>query len=398
MSVRKRKDRHNKSQTRWVCDCRWPNGERFRKVMANRNLAKQLDHRIIGAVVNGTWKDLRRELKYGIHSQQTVAAYCDHYLEVYAKVRTRSWKNTLTRLKHMKRILGRFQMGDVKALDVDRYIAHRQKDGVKDATINRELTTLKHMFRQALRDGVLTSNPIAQVEKLKELREERPRVPRSYLDRICKHLPWPVNQIVLFIYETGCRPSEALALKRTYADLKRQTAVFNMRKAGDNALVALSSLAVEAIEQVLELPGCPYVFWNPKTQTRYKRISETFDRARRKAGLPQVQMKDFRHEVGRVIAESGQPLHVAKTQLGHSSIRITEEFYATYSPEFAVSRARDVLESRGEPCGKSGRHMGGKDSVSEVSTEGDKTGSSKLLNFQEFKKAKRGGGRIRTAE
>ena len=50
-------------------------------------------------------------------------------------------------------------------------------------------------------------------------------------------------------------------------------------------------------------------------------------------------MKDFRHEVGRVIAESGQPLHVAKTQLGYSSIRITEEFYATYLPEFAV----DVL-------------------------------------------------------
>ncbi len=109
-------------------------------------------------------------------------------------------------------------------------------------------------------------------------------------------------------------------------------------------------------------------------------------------------MKDFRHEVGRVIAESGQPLHVAKTQLGHSSIRITEEFYATYSPEFAASRARDVLESRGESCGKSGRHMGGKDSASEVSTEGDKTGSSKLLNFNELKEAKRGGGRIRTDE
>ncbi len=65
---------------------------------------------------------------------------------------------------------------------------------------------------------------------------------------------------------------------------------------------------------------------------------------------------------------------------------------------FAVSRARDLLESRGERCGKSGRHMGGKDSASGVSTEGDKTGSSKLLNFREFKERVRGGGRIRTAE
>ncbi len=57
-----------------------------------------------------------------------------------------------------------------------------------------------------------------------------------------------------------------------------------------------------------------------------------------------------------------------------------------------------MLESRGERCGKRGRRMGGKDSASEVSTEGDKTGSSKLLNFQEFKKANGGGGRIRTDE
>ncbi len=42
--------------------------------------------------------------------------------------------------------------------------------------------------------------------------------------------------------------------------------------------------------------------------------------------------------------------------------------------------------------------MGRKDSASEVSIEGDRIGSSKLLNVQEFKKANGGGGRIRTAE
>ncbi len=57
-----------------------------------------------------------------------------------------------------------------------------------------------------------------------------------------------------------------------------------------------------------------------------------------------------------------------------------------------------MLESRGEPCGNNGRPMGGKDFASEVSIEGDKIGSSRLLNFKEFKKANGGGGRIRTAE
>ncbi len=57
-----------------------------------------------------------------------------------------------------------------------------------------------------------------------------------------------------------------------------------------------------------------------------------------------------------------------------------------------------MLESRGKRCGKRGRRMGGKDSAAEVSIEGNKTGSSKLLNVQEFKERVGGGGRIRTAE
>jgi len=52
-------------------------------------------------------------------------------------------------------------------------------------------------------------------------------------------------------------------------------------------------------------------------------------------------------ELGIILAASGQPLHVAKTQLGHSPVRTTEQFNARYSPEFAISRARDALEQRG---------------------------------------------------
>ncbi|MFQ5930621.1 MAG: tyrosine-type recombinase/integrase, partial [Acidobacteriota bacterium] len=164
-------------------------------------------------------------------------------------------------------------------------------------------------------------------------------------------LPIPVKQMVLFIYETGCRPSEAMAIKREHVELEKKIAILNFRKAGDNALVALTSRAVEAIRATPELPGCPYVFWNRKTGTRYQRINETFNRAREKAGLPWVQLKDFRRAVAIAIAESGAPLHVAKTQLGHSTIRTTENAYAHYSPEYAVNVAREVLENRGRKTG-----------------------------------------------
>ena len=171
-------------------------------------------------------------------------------------------------------------------------------------------------------------------------------------------------------------------MKQEHLSLKNKTAIFNIRKAGDNDLIALTSRAVAAIQEVPELPGCPYVFWNPRTSNRYQKINNTFERARKKAGLEQVQLKDFRHEVGCVIAESGQPLHVAQAQLGHSSIRTTQEFYAHHSPEFAVSRARTVLNER---CRQDGRQTGGQTTSSELSTKGSQNGSFNLFYFRELK-------------
>ena len=42
---------------------------------------------------------------------------------------------------------------------------------------------------------------------------------------------------------------------------------------------------------------------------------------------------------------------MAQTQLGHSSIRTTEKYYTHFSPEFAVSRTREVMEQRGRYVG-----------------------------------------------
>jgi len=389
MSVRKETNRRGKSQI--VCDRKWPDGKRFRRVMPNSAIAKQVDARIVAAIATGTWRELRQELEHGTHSGMTVAETIDRYIELYCKVRNRSWRRKVSSLNHVNRLLGKLRLRDVEMRHVHEFVAKRLKEEVKPATVNRDVAVLKHMIQFAVDEGLIRENRISRVKQLKEYREERPRVAGKTMKRILKYLPFPVNHIVTFIYETGCRPSEALSLKREHVDLKKQTAIFNLRKGGDNALVALTTRAADAIRRVPELPGCPYVFWNSKTCTRYQRINETFNRARQKAGCPHIQIKDFRRELGILIAESGQPLHVAQTQLGHSSIKTTEKYYAHFSPEFAVSRAREVMEQRW-------RNSGGQDPDPSPPENPSKRGSSNLVDFQAFKEMKRGGGRIRTAE
>jgi len=370
---------------------RWPDGNTFRRYCPNKSRAERMLRKIEQSIEDGTWREHRRELQHGTSSEVSVGQYADHYLEVYCKVHNRDWKRKQSSLKHVKRLFGNIRLRDIEMRNVHQFVAARLKEEVKAATVNRDVTVLRHMFEFAVDEGVLKQNPIARIKKLKEYREERPRINEKDLQRILKQLSWPVKQIVLFIYETGCRPSEALTLKREHVNVKNKTAIFNIRKAGDNALIALTSRAVAAIQEVPELPGCPYVFWNPKTETRYQRINETFSRARKNAGQAHIQLKDFRRELGIVLAESGQPLHVAKTQLGHSSIRTTEQFYAHYSPEFAINRAREVMETRG-------RQVGDTDPKLDPPDNPPQKRSSNLVDFQEFREGNGGGGRIRTAE
>ena len=84
-------------------------------------------------------------------------------------------------------------------------------------------------------------------------------------------------------------------------------------------------------------------------------------------------------------------MHVAKTQLGHSSIRTTEQFYAHYSPEFGINRAREVMETRGRKAGDNGPESDPPDNPPGKE-------SSNILDFNELRGENGGGERIRTAE
>ena len=350
MSVRKEQNRRGNVQI--VCDRTWPDGKRFRRLMPNRTIAKQTHARIAAAIATGTWHELRKEFECGRNSDMSVAEFADHYLEAYCKPRNRSWRRKHSSLKHINRLLGRHRLGAVEIRHVHIFVARRLKEEVKAATVNRDVTILKHMFEFAVDEGVLNHNPIARVKKLKEYREERRRVTGKDLEHILKHLLFPVKQIVLFISETGCRPSEALSLKWQHVDVGNKTAIFNIRKAGDNALVALTSRAVAAVQYVPPYPDCPYVFWNPKTGTRYQTINETFSRARAKAGLPWVQLKDFRRELGILIAESGQPLHVAQWPRHSSDTLPSARRSATMRTSHLSLRSREPERSWSKDGGK----------------------------------------------
>mgnify|MGYP001379971475 CR=1 FL=1 len=116
-------------------------------------------------------------------------------------------------------------------------------------------------------------------------------------------------------------------------------------KSGKPRFVPLTDEALQWIEEMPQLPGCPYVFWHPKSQTRWVNIRKVFNKARKEAELD-IQIKDLRCHYGIVLSENGAEMHVIQAMLGHSSVTITEEHYAHFSPHYAARRAFQVLQGR----------------------------------------------------
>src|SRR2546425_11397904 len=60
---------------------------------------------------------------------------------------------------HLEPVFGRRRMAGITTADVRRYVARRQDEGAKNATINRELSVLRRAFTLAIAAGTLASRP-----------------------------------------------------------------------------------------------------------------------------------------------------------------------------------------------------------------------------------------------
>jgi integrase len=60
-----------------------------------------------------------------------------------------------------------------------------------------------------------------------------------------------------------------------------------------------------------------------------------------------VRFHDLRHTFGSVLANRGVPLEIIQKQLGHSSVRVTEQFYVHFSPSYVAAGVRAYKPSFG---------------------------------------------------
>lgn len=119
--------------------------------------------------------------------------------------------------------------GDIKPVDVKRYITQFEGKGYAKHTVNIEIAVLKQIFAHAVVQGDVDVSPATEVRHGKNLPEKRRSAlteEQEILVENCRTGKWWLLGIMLLY--TGCRRGELLALE--WKDIDRNTGVIHITK------------------------------------------------------------------------------------------------------------------------------------------------------------------------
>jgi integrase/recombinase XerC len=233
-------------------------------------------------------------------------------------------------------------LADVGRLDMRafrRFMASRRRDGLDSRSLARTMSALRGFYRFLEKEEVAASRAVFSVAM--------PKVPRGVpkpltrqkagdlvQDTFAASLDWIAARdraVLLLLYGSGLRISEALGLSRKDAPTALRDTLVIEGKGGKQRLVPVLPITIEAIARYCAL--CPYplapespLFLGAKGGPLSPRIIQLLvERMRGELGLPESATPHaLRHSFATHLLASGADLRQIQELLGHASLSTTQ--------------------------------------------------------------------------
>lgn len=243
------------------------------------------------------------------------------------------------KLGHVVRIFGaNSPMTAIDAPAVDRFIKQRQREGVTNNTIHRELTCMMQMLKLARRAGVYHLE-ISQVKPI--------GFSAGYIPRTTHLLPDELPVLLAGLTpERAAWVSIAIATGGDISDVERirpgdydpQTQTIQLRGTKNRfrtARIPVPDIFLDLLESAL--PFLPF---------SWPRVSKDLPEACERVKITRVTPKDLRRTAATWLREGGVALDTLGRWLRHGGAKVAFDVYDRSAPEATGSAIREQMQKR----------------------------------------------------
>lgn len=309
-------------------------------------------------------KEIRQGKTENVDTSKTLKDALEKYL-IEVTPGKRSEKSETLRIKFFLKCSALNINARLSALSssvFNNYIKFRLKS-VKPATINKEMSILRGIIKEAMKWRWIEHNPFEGVDKLKEPAPRNRRISDLEINRILEALGYDeygeldearkrLGLIFLFAIETGMRLGEICNLDWNNIHLRHSYLKIETSKNGDARDIPLSSKAVELLERIkphsrslIHERTITNEFGQKETYTAQPvffkdfdassdRTSALFARYIKTTGIKDLRFHDTRHEACTRLARKLDVLDLAK-MIGHRDPRSLMIYYNPTASEIA---------------------------------------------------------------
>jgi integrase len=311
----------------WYVDYYLKGKRKRKKVGPSKKLAEQVLKDIQVKIVKGEYLGMLEEKK--VLFKEFAGIYLDYS-------RTNKSPSTFRReqviFRGLTAYFGEKYLFEINSQLIEEYKAMRLQKGVVPATINREMSCLKHLFSKAVEWRCINRNPGHGVKRLKE-----PPGRIRYLEvkevermmRAIEVLPQGTGRylrpIVLVALNTGLRKSEILQLRWQDLDFQEKRITVLKTKNNELRVIPMNETVFQELGRIDRHPESEYVFYNRNGEP-YDNVRKSFDRVLKISGINDFRFHDLRHTFASHLVMNGCNIRTVQQLMGHKDIKMTMRY------------------------------------------------------------------------
>ena len=223
---------------------------------------------------------------------------------------------------------------------------------IKDATVNRDLSVLRHTLYWAVDEQLIAANPLARLRMARERRTKRQVLSFEEEQKILPEAPGHLRDMIIAALDTGMRRGEITGQLWEDIDFSRRLLSVTKSKTpeGEAREIPLTTRLCELLKARRQEQGIVFQYQDSPVRIIKRSWSSTL----RRAGVRHVRFHDLRHTFNTRLMEAGVMQEIRMALMGHSSGKSVHSTYTHVElpvKREAIARLEQYVASQQNPKG-----------------------------------------------